>query len=385
MSKYDFSKIDQLIDTMEQRGIPGCEFAISYKGEKIYDRCSGIANKETGKPVDEKTLWWIYSASKISTCIGAMQLVEQGKIGLEDPVSKYIPSFANLTVKTDEGPKPCDKEMKIIHLFTMTGGLDYDLQHPAALQAAFDAGKGTVDVCAEMAGKELKFAPGDHFLYSLCHDVLGAVVEVVSGMRLSEYLKKNLWEPLGMTDTGFWPTEEQKARISDTYMFDHSKGQAEFVPMEYVAFINGDKNYDAGGAGVFSCTNDYLKLMTALSLGGVSPDGVRILKEETVKMLMVNRLSDQCRKDLWTERLYGYGWGLCGRVHINKAYSLSGSSEGEFGWDGAAAAYALADPVKQVALYFGTHVLGCSYCYCWVHPKLRDLAFEAIEKAEADA
>lgn len=378
MSKYDFSKIDRLIDTMQDRGIPGCEFAVMLDGEKIYDRFSGVAKRETGKAVDEKTLWWIYSASKISTCIAAMQLVEQGKLALEDPVSKYIPSFASLRVKTENGVVPCGEPMKIIHLFTMSGGLDYDLTDPPALKDAIFAGKGTVDVVSEMAGKALLFKPGEHYRYSLCHDVLGAVVEVVSGMRFSDYLKKNLWLPLGMTDTGFVPNEEQRERISDLYTFNHAKGIAIPVSGDRGMFLDDNANYESGGGGVFSSTNDYLKLMGALAMGGVSKDGARILKEETVKMLMVNRLSDQCREDLWKERLYGYGWGLCGRVHMNSAYSLSKSAVGEFGWDGAAAAFALADPTNRVGLFFGTHVLGCNYCYCWVHPMLRDLTFEAI-------
>lgn len=372
----NFSKIDRLIDTMPLRGIPGCEFVVTLGGKEIYRRASGLANAAKGKPVDEKTLWWIYSASKISTCVSAMQLVEQGRISLDDPVSKYLPAFSNMKVQTPDGVKTCDVPMRINHLFTMTGGLDYDLSEPA-VKEALETGKSTVEVAEALASKTLLFAPGEHYRYSLCHDVLGAVVSKVSGKTLSEYMKENLWLPLGMEDTGFFPTEEQKTRLADMYTFDYSKGVSNPIPLPDNRYE--DVHYESGGGGVFSCAGDYAKLMGALSMGGVSPDGRRILKPETVKMLEVNRLSDECRKDLWRERLFGYGWGLCGRVHMNADYSLSRSSVGEFGWDGAAAAFALADRPKGIALFFATHVHNCGYAYCWVHPKLRDLVYEAIE------
>lgn len=371
----NFSYLDWIIDSMPERGFPSCDFAVTLHGEQIYRRRVGMEKAVSGKPLDDKTLWWIYSASKISTCTAAMQLVEQGKLDPDDPVSKYLPAYANLKVESPDGPKPCKTPMKIIHLFTMTGGLDYDRSEPA-VEEAFSAGADTVTVASAMAQKTLKFEPGEHFLYSYCHDVLGAVVAKIADMPLSEYLRRNLWLPLGMTDTGFTPNAEQSARFADMYTFDSLNGTSE--PMECPVRAYDNPNYDSGGGGVFSSTGDYIKLMTALALGGVSAEGHRILKPETVQMMEVNRLSDDCRKDLW-DRLCGFGWGLCGRVHMNPAYSMSRSSVGEFGWDGAAAAFALADRCKGVAMYLGTHVRNCNYCYRWLHPRLRDAVYAAIE------
>lgn len=373
----NFSKLDQLIDTMPQRGIPGCEFVLTHHGKEIYRRASGLEKAVSGKKVDSDTLWWIYSASKISTCTAALQLIEQGKLSLDDKVSKYLPAFEHMMVRTENDPVPCEVPMKIIHLFTMTGGLDYDMSEPH-VKEVFDAGGSTVEVCNAMGHKELVFVPGSHWKYSLCHDVLGAVVSVISGMSLGDYLKKNLWLPLGMENTGFTPDDAQRSRLADMYRFGHSRGTAEPIECPYRPY--SDPNYESGGGGVFSRSGDYIKLMTALSLGGISPEGVRILKEDTVKMMEVNRLDETCHADLYGgARLYGYGWGLCGRVHEDPVYSLSRSSVGEFGWDGAAAAFALADRKKEVAMYFGTHVMGCNYCYNLVHMKLRDLSYEAIE------
>lgn len=370
----NFSKLDQLMDSMPHRGIPGSELVVTHHGKEIYSRVSGIARQADQTPVSSDTLWWIYSASKISTCVSAMQLVEQGKLNLDDPVSKYLPSFAKLTVSTPEGVQECKCPMKIIHLFTMTGGLDYDAEDPARREALAQ-NLSTVAVADSLAKKPLCFEPGSRYQYSFCHDALGAVVCVVSGLSLTEYMRRNLWAPLGMEDTGFFPSNEQKRRIADMYEYNDRLNVA--MPMEFEAPYP-KSSFESGGAGLFSRAKDYIKLMTALSLGGVSPDGKRILKESTVKMLRINRLSDACREGTFAGRLYGYGWGLCGRVHMDPLVSLSPSSVGEFGWDGAAAAYALADPDEELAIYFGTHVMNCLYAYNWLHPHIRNAVYEAI-------
>ena len=370
-----FNKLDDMIDRMPERGIPGCALIVTKDGKRVYARCAGRANEETEESITENTLWWIYSASKISTCTAALQLIERGMLRLEDPVSKYLPAFRELFVKTPEGIKPARNEMKIIHLFTMTGGLDYDTT--GAVDETVRCGGDTVEVALAMARKVLCFEPGTHYRYSLCHDVLGAVVSAVSSMPLGTYLAGNVWQPVGMQDTGFHPSPEQEKRFADMFAFDFSEGKA--IPLGRKIRPAGTETYESGGGGVFSSASDYAKLMTALSLGGISPDGHRILKEDTVRMMEVNLLDASVRKDLWQGRLFGYGWGLCGRVHMNGTYSGSHSSEGEFGWDGAAGAYALADRKKGVAMYFGMHVQECIFAYNQLHPQMRDLVYEALE------
>lgn len=366
--------LDTLMDTMTLRGIPGCQLCVTLHGETVYSHSSGFADTLQLKAVSQETLWWIYSATKISTCIAAMQLIEQGKLHLEDEVSQYLPAYANTQVKTSYGIQPSAIPLRIWHLFTMTGGLDYDMKEKNRADAMMNK-EDTVTVANKFAIKPLDFEPGTHYQYSLCHDVLGAVISVISGMPLSEYLKKNVWSPLGMESTGFHPDILELERFADMFTYDHALGKA--IPMVYQRPDN-NPNYESGGGGAYSCAEDYIKLMTALASGGRTPEGIRILKEETVKLLEVNQLAPDLRKEIWPNRLYGYGWGLCGRVHINRELSLSRSSVGEFGWDGAAAAYALADRKNEVAIVFLAHVFHCDYAYNWLHPIIRNTVYEGL-------
>ncbi len=372
----DFSRLDALLSDMPERGIPVCELALSKDGETVYRQSVGYCNKEKGIKASEDTLYWIFSVSKTVTCTAAARLLEEGKISLSDPVSKYLPEFADLTVSDGHGGTfKSTSPMTVLHLFTMTGGMTYDIDTPN-IKAAIERGEGTLGIVGAMAKDPLFAEPGEHYRYCLCHDVLAAVVEKASGMRFSEYVKKTITDPLGMYNTGMHPTKEQEARLCDMYTHVTSYGTAADRKIYNAYVLSPD--YDSGGAGFFSSTDDMLKFAETLALGGTAKNGYRLLKEETVKMMEVNRLNDVHMNDYVGTRHHGYGWGLCGRVHINPAYSLSRSSVGEFGWDGAAASYLLVDRPKRFALYLSMSVTGCVYAYQRLHPYLRDLAYEAV-------
>jgi CubicO group peptidase (beta-lactamase class C family) len=138
-------------------------------------------------------------------------------------------------------------------------------------------------------------------------------------------------------------------------------------------------NYDSGGAGLFATVDDYIKVLTTIACGGTTADGYSLLKPETIAMMQKNLLCDDALNDFVKTRLFGYGWGLCGRVHTNPTISLSASPVGEFGWDGAAAAFALIDPANRVAMYLGTHVRSCQLMYHVIHPQVRNLAYEGLK------
>lgn len=361
----DFSKLEAFLESLPKRGIPLCNIAVSYGGEIVYKHSVNC---------EDDSLFWIFSTSKVSVCTAAMRLVEQGKINLDDPVSKYIPAFGDMMVKTEEGIVPCKTPMKIVHLFTMTGGLDYN--NTPEMDAANAAQLSTVGVAEAIAKAPLNFEPGTHYLYSNCHDVLGAVVEVVSGMTLAEYLRKEVYEPLGMFDTGFDPTDEQRARIVKRYNYNNGTCDADL--MDPIVRPYENPNYYSGGGGLFSSTADYIKLMTTLALGGTSPEGYQLLKPETVKMMGENLLDETCLAEFRNGRLYGYGWGLCGRNHMDPDRSLSISSVHEFGWDSATCHFAGADAEKQVGFFFGTHIHSCMFGYSIIHPLVRNLVYEGL-------
>ena len=374
----DFSKVDAYLQSLPACGIPAAELAVTHNGKLVYRGAAGFSDAAKTKPVSSRDLYWIFSASKIVTCVAAMRLVEQGLIALSDPVSKYIPEYADVQVldKASGTLSPAKTPMTIEHLFTMTGGMTYDIEHPVILEAATPTAT-TQELVRAMAKMPLRAEPGTRYRYSLCHDVLAAVCEIVTGKRFSNYVQEVIFDPLGMKDIGFRPSDEQKTRFSDQYIYHAGTATAELVENGPYKYRFSD-NYDSGGAGMFAAVDDYIKMLTVLANGGKTANGYVLLKPETIAMLQENRLCDDARNDFVGTRLHGYGWGLCGRVHMNKTISRARSALGEFGWDGAAGAFVLVDPANHVALYYGMEVRKCQYAYHRAHPELRDLVYEVL-------
>ena len=374
----NFSKLDAFMKTMPERGIPGCELAVAKDGEIVYRTSVGFADAAKTKPASKNDLYWIYSATKVITCIAAMRLVEEGKISLDDPVSKYIPEYAHLTVlQADGSVAPAKNTMTVLHLFTMTGGLSYDLKAPSLLNA-IKQNASTLDTVRAMAKDPLLFEPGTHYKYSLCHDVLAAVAEVVTGMRFSDYLDQIIFKPLGIKDMGFRPNADQRSRLVSMYSFKSGTMTATEIECKNKYQLSPD--YDSGGAGLFASVDEYIKIISVIANGGTTKDGYQLLKPETIAMMQVNYLHDDARNDFISGMLYGYGWGLCGRVHMNKTVSLSRAPIGEFGWDGAANAFVIVDPINRVAVYYGTEIHSCDYGYRVIHPNIRNLVYEGLDE-----
>ena len=375
----NFSKLETLINSMPKRGIPFFDLRVTRHGKEVYHHASGHTDESYTKPIDDKALYWLYSTSKVFTCTVAMRLVEEGKLHLDDPVSKYIPSFANLTVRQPDGSTlPCQTTLTVKHLFTMTGGIgpDHETAEPVSKACAIP-GANTLDVVSTFPQVPLYFEPGTHYRYGFCHDTLAAVVEVASGVRFADYVKQIILDPLDMKDTGFRPTEEQQARFATTHRYDNSNGTSVLVPTANRFILTPD--YDSGGAGLFSCASDYIKFVTALACNGKAANGYQLLRPETIAQMEVNHLSPVALRDFVSGRLHGYGWGLCGRVHINPDFSLSKSSVGEFGWDGAGGCFAMVDRATETAIFYGMQVLGCSYSYIILQPLIRSMVYEALE------
>lgn len=371
----NFSKLDRFMEEMPGRGYPKCELVIAKDGEVVYRKT--VVSPSAADESADKDIYWIFSTSKVITCLAAMRLVEQGLIKLDDPVSKYIPEYANLTVLQKDGePLPAKNTMTVEHLFTMTGGLSYDFTKEPTVWAQKND-PSTLGIVRSFAKSPLHFEPGTHYLYSLCHDVLAAVVEVASGMRFSDYLEEFFFRPLGIVDMGFRPTDAQKARISQLYGYKNGTAEAIPIPTNVPYILSPD--YDSGGAGLFATVDEYIKIISVIANGGETKDGYQLLKPETIDMMKKNLLCDDALNDFVSSRLHGYGWGLCGRVHFDPVRSMGRSPIGEFGWDGAANTFALIDPENKLALYFGAHIMNCVYGYHMVHPKLRDLTYECLE------
>ncbi len=377
-----FQKLTDFLDSVgETYGVPGCDCIITKDGECVYRHSAGVRDLATGEPVTPQDTYWLYSASKLATCTAAVQLIEQGKLSLEDPVSKFLPEFADLTVREADGTvRPAKEVLTVRHLMTMTGGLDYDRTRPALLEALkLPAEQQTTRrIVAGLAADPLLFDPGTHFKYSYCHDVLGAVIEAASGQRLALYARDHIFVPLGMKDTSYIPTPELRSRMATQYTHTDSLGT--LGPWNQENEWRFSDRYDSGGAGVISTVDDYIKFVTALSLGGTALDGTRILTKESIALMAKPCLDPVQLADFEkrAEAMRGYSYGLGVRTLINNQGICS--PLGEFGWDGAAGAYLLVDPANRIGLFYAQHVYSCPIVYQQLHPRLRDVAGACLEE-----
>lgn len=371
--------LSDYLDSLERCGIPGCDCAVIHNHNLVFRHTTGYADADRKKPLTEENTYWLYSATKLFTCTAIMQLIEKGLIGLDSPVSDYLPEYKNLKVKNRDGAVPAKNQMTIRHLLSMQSGLNYNLEAPSIMKIKKDSNDQatTRQVIEALANEPLDFEPGTHFQYSLSHDVLGAVIEVVSGQRFGEYLDEHIFKPLGMKNTGFELTPERQSKMSQQFVFNMDTMTSKPVPNTNRYALT--KNYESGGAGLISTVNDYLLYLDAMCHGGISKDGCRILTMESIDLMRRDQLSGTSKKDFDLFGRPGYSYGLGVRTLIEKEKSGVRSPLGEFGWDGAAGAYALIDVKNNLAIFYIQHVLQCGYVYNVIHPKVRDLTYEMLE------
>jgi len=370
--------LSDYLDSLEQHGIPGCDCAVIYKHETVFRHTTGYADSERKKPLTDKNTYWLYSATKLFTCTAVMQLIEKGLIGLDSPVSDYLPEYRNMKVKSGDKTVPAKKQITIRHLMSMQSGLNYNLEAPSIIKIIEDTNNEatTRQVIEALANEPLEFEPGTHFLYSLSHDVLGAVIEVVSGQRLGEYFDNHIFKPLGMRNTGFELTPERKANMSDLFEYDMKTTASLPIPNRNRYVLT--KNYESGGAGLISTVDDYLLYLDAMCHGGISKEGHRILSMESIDLMRQDQMNETSKKDFDLFERHGYSYALGVRTLIEREKSGVRSPLGEFGWDGAAGAYALIDVTNNLAIFYIQHVLKCGFVYHEIHPKLRDLTYEML-------
>lgn len=362
----DFTALQAYVDALHtQQGVPGCRVIVYYRGEPVYAHTVGA--------VQADTLYNLYSCTKPVTATAAMQLMERGLLEPDAPVAAYLPEYAEAYVVEDGRRVTVGDTMTVRHLFTMSAGLSYQINTPAvrALQETCPDAT-TRQMVGAFIKEPLTFRPGTRFQYSLCHDVLAAVVEVASGQRFGEYLQGHIFAPLGMTDVGFTPTEEQLSRMAEQYMIDDN---TQVVPVGYktIGRYRLSTRYESGGAGLFATADSYGRFAAAMSCGG-GP----LLRPETVDLMRTEQLGSYVMdNDFSCAAGAGYGYGLGVRTLVDRRDGQR-SSLGEFGWDGAAGAYVLMDPTPQVAIVYTQHVLGWPARFGCMHAPIRDLTYEAL-------
>jgi len=262
----------------------------------------------------------------------------------------------------------------------MSAGLNYEFTPALGAVLIRTQGRATTrELVDAIAAGPLDYEPGTHFKYSIAHDVLGAVIEVVTGLRFGEYLKNNIYKPLGMSETTFRPTKAQRARLTQQYQTDTRKGHETFlpVPMRH-PLIDCSRNLEGGGGGIYSTADDYILFADALSNEGLGSNGARILQPESVRMMKQNQLDEARLADFARLNKHGYGYGLGVRTMMDPAGSGARSPVGEFGWDGAAGAYVLIDTTNRLAIFMGMQVLGNDRAFREFHPAVRDTIYETL-------
>ena len=379
----DFKYLTEYIDNLyATEGIPSQDIVVYVKGKEVYRHSAGYRNVAKNEPIRRDDLYFMWSASKLLTIVATMQLLERGKLLLKDPVSKYIPEYEKPLVKVMDargikGTVPAEHTLRIWHLMTMTSGIAYNTKAPEIIKCMeeHDGAPTTGDIIKAFAARPLHFHPGEHWMYGFSHDVLAHVVEVAAGEPFSEFVQKNIFDPIGMKNSYYHLTEDLKPRMAMQYKFDAVQGKA----VEY-GLVNehifGPK-FESGGAGCISCVDDYILFAETLTHKGVAPNGNRILSERAIDLMRSDCLDEKTRPDFNWDAFRGYGYGFGVRTFVSPAKGGSLTSPGEFGWGGAAGVYVHADPEREISIVYAQHMLNSKEPI--VHPRLRNLVYAALE------
>lgn len=375
----DFKKLEELMDHFTSWRIPGCSCVVYYRHKPVFKYSSGYANVEDGVKMDaDYHKMFMYSCSKPVTCTAAMMLWERGKFILDDPVEKFLPEWGHVkyTRRLEDGSSEIvdfDGKISIADLFSMTSGLDYNIGSASfkAAREKFAPVCNTVDMMKALAADPLYERPGQYWFYGMSHDVLAAVIEVVAGMSLRDFAKKNIFDPLGMTDTAYCDGKLDE-RGAVQYWFNDEADRYQRANQRNDYIFGSD--YASGGAGIYSTVPDMAKFAEMMANGGKTPEGESIISGRTIDLMRKNRLSEDMRRVYWYP---GYGYGLGVRTLIDPARAGASSAVGEFGWSGAAGAYMLIDPDSEVAMFYAHHMLNNQEPY--TTPRLRNVLYSCLD------
>ncbi|MGN0755019.1 MAG: serine hydrolase domain-containing protein [Aristaeellaceae bacterium] len=340
---------DILAAAVKNHECAGANVLIRRHGEEVLYSQAGMADIAEGRRVERDSIFRLYSQTKPITAAAVMILAERGLIDLMDGVDRYLPGFANPRVVDQRGCiTKAVRAPWIMELLGMTAGLAYPDADPAGQYAArvfedahaqIRAGGGipTVEFMNRLGEQPLAFQPGTHWRYSTCADVLGAVVEVVTGKRFGEFLKEELFTPLHMEDTAFWVPEEKRERFVTCY----ERGENGLTPWLGMNLACGeysrDPAFESGGAGLVSTLEDYSHFADMMLQKGVW-SGRRILSPKSVAFLTTPQLTGEVRRDMWDGQR-GYSYGKLCRVCVDPGQTAGFAMQGEYGWDGWLGSY----------------------------------------------
>lgn len=374
------------------KNFSGIAWSLEHRGEAVSEAYLGFADHALSKPVASETLYRLYSMTKPVISVRCLQLLEQGQLRLDDPISRWIPAFAEQRVLNSSGSlESLSRPITVEDLLTHRAGLSYDFltDCPVAdlyreAELAADGTRSLKALVEHLAHLPLAFQPGLRWYYSYATDVLAHLIECVTQYSVAENLQNAIFNPLDMHDTGYFVDDADQHRVAD--MFGQRElGDAgaeecldnELRPMDVErSYPMAEKlGFARGGIGLFSTLSDYQRFMPVL-MHGNAPDGFPLLSKPTLDMLWQNRLSDTQMPIKIGDRAYnGYGWGLTGRVMADSSSASLVCVPGEGGWAGAASTYFWVDRANEVTGIVMAQYLGSAIP---LGPDMQNLAYSAF-------
>ncbi len=376
----NFDSLRPFLDSFLETGLPGFDCAVFHRGECVLRHAGGFSSVEEKTPIRGTELYNIYSCSKPITVTAVLMLYEQGRLCLEDKLSDYIPEFSRMYIadsadqsgSTDgihlsfaEGQRSSVRKeartpITIRHLLSMQAGFSYDTNSPAILRVREQTGGRcpTLETVRALAQEPLLYEPGERYAYSLAHDVLAGVIEVITGMRFGDFVQENIFRPLGMENTTFCLPDSRLEEVAEQYNYVKETDSFRNVGKAIQHYKLGTQ-YESGGAGCVSTVDDYMKFLEGLRTG-------KLLKPETLDLMT----TPQVRPEHYNNPLYSYGLG----VRCPKP----GSEATDFGWGGSAGAYLAVDRKYEFSFFYVQHAVGAPNNRSnLITQKIRDILNEA--------
>jgi len=377
---FDAARLNRIPAFLKERyldsgKLPNAQILISRDGEIVHFSSQGAAVEGSDKAIDEGSIFRIASMTKPITSVGFMMLVEEGKVAVDTPVHHILPEFKGVGVYNGGGggvpflpTTPTAEPMRMLDLLRHTSGLTYGFQNRTNVDAAYREGKidnwhGGNDLdgfIAALGQLPLEFSPGTAWNYSVATDVLGAVIQRVSGMPLDQYFAEKIFKPLKMDDTGFVVPESKVDRLTDCYTFVAGKGRVMYDRAGESAWRRQPKLL-SGGGGLVSTALDYHRFCLMCANGG-ELDGARLLGRKTLDLMTMNHLPGKSDLSTLSRSLFsetqnaGTGFGLGFAVTEDVAKTMIPGSAGEYYWGGMFSTAFFIDPVERLHMVFMTQL-----------------------------
>jgi CubicO group peptidase (beta-lactamase class C family) len=401
---FDAARLDRidrrLARWVDAGQLPGFLVTVARHGQLVHVGKYGSRDVGNGLPVEDDTRWRIFSMTKPITSVAAMMLYEEGAFELGDPIARWLPEFAEPRVYvagSDQKPVtvPATEPIRVWHLLTHTAGLTYGFHRSHPVDGMYRAaghewetppGADSAAVCAQWAAMPLLFQPGSEWNYGVSTDVLGRLVEVVSGQPLDEFFQQRIFDPLGMADTSFGLREtDAPGSLARLYVATPGQPGGPSSGMTFIesfdATAHAKPAFLSGGGGLVSTAGDYLRFVEMLRRGG-SYDGGRLLGPRTVAHMVRNHLPGDVDLETYGRPLYaetplrGVGFGLGFSMVLDPVRYGAVASTGDYSWGGAASTAFYVDPVEDLTVTFYTQLLPSSTLS--IRPQLRALVNQAL-------